>query len=103
MKAKQDAYDKVIQRSEEFLQEQRRDYEAQSARMLLAHKAQEEQRAREDQRVMEMIQAESDRMMAEASQSATPRPSLPLQILPLRKSHDLKIGCMMSPWRSACN
>jgi hypothetical protein len=69
MKAKQDAYDKVIQRSEAFLQEQRRDYETQSARkMLLAHKAQEEQRAREHQRVMEMMQAESNRMMAEASQ-----------------------------------
>jgi hypothetical protein len=67
-KAKQEAYDKVIQRSEEFLQEQRQDYEAQSARMLLAHKAQEEQRTREHQRVMGMMQAESDRMMAEASQ-----------------------------------
>ncbi len=68
LKAKQDAYDMVIQESEEFLQQQRRDYEAQTARMLLAHKAQEEQRAREHQRVMDMMQSESDRMLAEASQ-----------------------------------
>jgi hypothetical protein len=57
LKAKQEAYDLVIKRSEEFLQQQRRDYEAQSARMLLAHKAQEEQRAREHQRAMDMIHA----------------------------------------------
>ncbi len=68
LKAKQDAYDMVIQKSEEFLQQQRRDYDAQSARMLLAHKAQEEQRAREHRRVMDMMQSESDRMLAEASQ-----------------------------------
>ena len=36
--------------------------------MLLTHKAQEEQRAREHQRVMNMIQTESDRMLTEASQ-----------------------------------
>ena len=68
LRAKQEAYDLVIKKSEEFLQQQRRDYEAQSARMLLAHKAQEEQRAREHQRVMDMMQSESDRMLAEASQ-----------------------------------
>ena len=68
LKAKQEAYDLVIKRSEEFLQQQRRDYEAQSARMLLAHKAQEEQRAREHQRAMDMMQSESDRLFAEASQ-----------------------------------
>jgi hypothetical protein len=68
LKAKQDAYDLVMQKSEEFLQQQHRDYEAQSARMLLTHKTQEEQRAREHERVMNMMQSESDRMLAEASQ-----------------------------------
>jgi hypothetical protein len=42
IKAKQDASDRVIKSSEEFLSNQRREYEAQSARMLLAHKAHEE-------------------------------------------------------------
>ncbi len=68
LKAKQDAYDTVIQKSEEFLQQERWDYDAQSARMLLAHKAQEEQRTREHQRVMDLMQSESDRMLTEASQ-----------------------------------
>ncbi len=68
LKAKQEAYDLVIKKSEEFLQQQRRDYEAQTARMLLAHKAQEEQRAREHQLVMDMMQSESNRMVAEARQ-----------------------------------
>ncbi len=105
LKAKQDAYDQVIQKSEEFLQQQRRDYEAQSARMLLTHKAQEEQRVREHQRVMDMMQSESDRMLAEASQmreryakaiASVPGP-------PLMISHGPKLSCTMSLWRNVCS
>jgi hypothetical protein len=62
IKANQDAYNNVIQTSEEFLSDQRREYEAQSARMLLAHKAHVEQMARKHQRVMDKIKAENEKM-----------------------------------------
>jgi hypothetical protein len=65
IKANQDAYDKVIQTSEEFLSDQRREYEAQRARMLLAHKAHEEQIAQEHQRVMDKIKAENEKIKTE--------------------------------------
>ncbi len=68
IKAKQDACDRAIKSSEEFLSNQKREYEAQSARMLLAHKAHEEQMALEHQRILGMMRAENEKMLAEAAQ-----------------------------------
>jgi hypothetical protein len=65
--AKQEAYDKVIQSSEDMLAKQRQDYQAQCDRMLQEHKAQGERMAVEHQRCMEQMRKENEEMLAEAA------------------------------------
>jgi hypothetical protein len=67
IKSKLDAYDKVIQSSEEMLAKQRQDYQAQCDRMLQEHKAQGERMATEHQRCMEQMRKENEEMLAEAA------------------------------------
>jgi hypothetical protein len=67
IKAKQEAYDKVIQTSEEMLAKQRQDYQAQCDRMLQEHQVQGERMAADHKRCMEQMRRENEEMLAEAA------------------------------------
>ncbi len=77
IKAKQEAYDKVIQTSEEMLAKQRQDYQAQCDRMLQEHQAQGERMAAEHQRCMEQMRRRMRRCLRKQSGCvrSTPSPS----------------------------
>jgi hypothetical protein len=67
IKAKQEAYDKVIQTSVKMLAKQQQDYQAQCDKMLQEHKSQGERMAAEHQRCMEQMRRENEEMLAEAA------------------------------------